>query len=186
VEETQPNSAKRAPYGRRTYFARALWLLVQSTFWKLAWKRIPVLRTTLLRVFGAQIPSRVLISERVRVHFPWALTIGRHVAIGPDVDFYNLGGISIGNRVIISQNVLLCGGTHDYQDARYGLITAKITIEDDVWIAAGAFVGPGVRVGTGAVIGARAVVVKDVAPWTVVAGNPCRVIKQRKMRSDSA
>ena len=58
----------------------------------------------------------------------------------------------------------------------------KITIGSYVWIAAGAFIGPGVTIGDGAVVGARAVVTRDVEPWTVVAGNPARMIKRREIR----
>jgi putative colanic acid biosynthesis acetyltransferase WcaF len=59
------------------------------------------------------------------------------------------------------------------------LVRKQIAIGDNVWICAGAFIGPGVSIGDGAVIGARAVVFKDVEPWSVVAGNPARKIKER-------
>jgi putative colanic acid biosynthesis acetyltransferase WcaF len=52
------------------------------------------------------------------------------------------------------------------------LVTAPIRIGPGAWVAAGAFIGPGVTVGDGAVVGAGAVVMRDVEPWTVVAGNP--------------
>ena len=59
------------------------------------------------------------------------------------------------------------------------LITAPIVIEDQAWIGAKAFVGMGVTIGQGAVVGATASVYKNVEPWTVVGGNPARVIKKR-------
>jgi putative colanic acid biosynthesis acetyltransferase WcaF len=62
------------------------------------------------------------------------------------------------------------------------LVTAPITVGADAWICARAFIGPGVAVGEGAVVGACAVVMKDVPPWTVVAGNPARLIKERERR----
>ena len=181
--QTDPNSRSRAPYPPWTYLARALWLLVQATVWRLAWKRISGLRGGILKIFGASTPFAVLISEGVRVYFPWSLRMGRYVAIGPRVDFYNLGGVRLGDRVVISQDVYFCGGTHDYTDPRYPLICQEIVIEDDVWVCAGAFIGPGVTIGRGAVVGARAVVMKDVPSWKVVAGNPARVIKDRIMRA---
>lgn len=52
-------------------------------------------------------------------------------------------------------------------------------IEEQSWVCADAFIGPGVNVGAGAIVAARAVVVKDVAPWTIVAGNPAKFIKER-------
>ena len=55
-------------------------------------------------------------------------------------------------------------------------------MEDRAWVAAQAFVGMGVTIGTGAVVGARSTVFRDVAPWTVVGGNPAKFIKQRTLR----
>lgn len=54
--------------------------------------------------------------------------------------------------------------------------TAPVVIEDDAWIGFDAVVGPGVTVGRGAIVGARSWVVDDVAPYTVVAGAPARVV----------
>lgn len=164
------------------YAARALWMIVEFTLWRLAWKRICFLRPALLKCFGARLPFRALISESVRVQFPWLLTLGEGVAIGPGVTFYNLGGVTLGHRVVISQDAYLCGGTHDYSLPSYPLLRQPIVVGDDVWIGAGAFIGPGVRIGQGAVVGARAVVTKDVPAWKVVAGNPARIVKERVLR----
>jgi putative colanic acid biosynthesis acetyltransferase WcaF len=143
---------------------------------------VHILRPIILKLFGASVPLRCLISGSVRVYFPWLLKIGADVAIADRVEIYNLGGAEIGNRVVLSQDVYLCGGTHDYGVATYPLICRRIVVEDDVWVGAGAFIGPGVTVGQGAVVGARAVVFRDVPAWKVVVGNPARVIKDRVMR----
>jgi putative colanic acid biosynthesis acetyltransferase WcaF len=50
-------------------------------------------------------------------------------------------------------------------------------------VAAGCFIGPGVTVGEGAVVGAYSVVTKDVPPWSIVAGNPARVLRERRLKS---
>jgi putative colanic acid biosynthesis acetyltransferase WcaF len=63
------------------------------------------------------------------------------------------------------------------------LIFSPITIGAQSWVAAGCFIGPGITVGEGAVVGAHSVVTKDVPAWTVVAGNPARVIKPRLLKS---
>ena len=63
-------------------------------------------------------------------------------------------------------------------------IQKPIIIGDRAWVAAEAFIGPGVTVGEGAVVGARAAVFKDVEPWTVVGGNPARVIKTRTIKGE--
>jgi putative colanic acid biosynthesis acetyltransferase WcaF len=63
------------------------------------------------------------------------------------------------------------------------LVTSPIRIGEGAWIAAGAFVGPGVSVGEGAVVGARAVATRSVDPWTIVAGNPARLLGRRELAS---
>jgi putative colanic acid biosynthesis acetyltransferase WcaF len=108
--------------------------------------------------------------------------MGEYCSLGPAVTVYNLGKVTIGHNTVVSQNAYLCGGTHDYTLTTMPLIKAEITIGNNVWICAGAFIGPGITVGDGAVVAARAVVVKDVEPWTVVGGNPARFIKTRGLR----
>lgn len=183
VNQTSLLTCARKPYPAWTYVARGLWKIIELSLWRLCWKRISFLRPTILKLFGASLPFRGLISGSVRFYFPWAFSAGEHIAISDNVTFYNLAGIHLGSRVIISQDVYLCGGTHDYTQPNYPLITMPIIIQDDVWIGAGAFIGPGILIGEGAVIGARAVVTKDVEPWTVVAGNPARIIKNRTLKS---
>jgi putative colanic acid biosynthesis acetyltransferase WcaF len=65
------------------------------------------------------------------------------------------------------------------------LFYQPIKIGSQSWIAAGAFISPGVVVGEGAVVGAFSVATKDVAPWTVVAGNPAKFIKNRVLKHAS-
>jgi len=171
------------PYSFSNYAKRVLWFLVYNSVWKLGWKRIRFLRAGMLRSLGADVPLDLEVNGSARFMFPWLMRIGNRCAIGPRVDIYNLGGIEMGNDVVLSQDVYLCGGTHDYTRRDYPLLRKKITIGDGVWICAGAFVGPGVNIGEGAVIGARAVVMKDVEPWTVVSGNPAIAVKRRVMQT---
>ncbi len=140
------------------------------------WRRI------ILRVFGASIGKKVNIYPQCRIWAPWNLIMGNQSCLGPFVDCYNQGQISIGTRVVISQKSYLCASTHDYTQLGFPLLCKPIMIEDNAWIAAGAFVGPGVTIGEGAVVAARSVVVKDVEPWTVVGGNPTKFIKKRIMK----
>ena len=78
----------------------------------------------------------------------------------------------------------LCASTHNYEVPNFPLICKPIKIEDQVWIAADAFIGPGVSIGKGAVIGARSAVFKDVETMTVVGGNPAKFIKNRIFSKD--
>ncbi len=179
---TTPEQGNRWPYSPSHYAARLAWGIVRGTVWKLAWKRVPSLRCLILKTFGTKTNLKTELAGSCRVEMPWNLTLGEYTAIGPRVHLYNLGEMVIGKRTIISQDCYLCGGTHDYASPTFELIRSKIVVGDDVWIAAGAFIGPGVTVGDGAVIGACSVVTKDVPPWTVVAGNPAKVIKPRVMK----
>jgi putative colanic acid biosynthesis acetyltransferase WcaF len=138
-------------------------------------------RAFVLRCFGADIGPHVHFYPTVRVEQPWNLSVGPWSAVGEGAWIYNLGKITLGARVTVSHRAHLCAGTHDYTSAEFPLLRPPIAIGDDAWICADAFVGPGVHVGEGAVVGARAVAVADVEPWTVVAGNPARCVKQRSL-----
>jgi putative colanic acid biosynthesis acetyltransferase WcaF len=136
----------------------------------------------LLRRFGAQVGRHVHIHPTARIFIPWDLSIGDWSSVGFDALLYNLGPLKIGQRVTISQRAHLCGGTHDHRDPTMPLIKSPITIEDDAWVCADAFLGPGVNIGEGAVVAARAVVVKDVVSSSVVGGNPARLLRDSRFR----
>lgn len=177
--QTDPAGNRQAvKYSRKELWLRVIWIIGACLF---RWTPRPAfgLRRGLLRLFGARIGSQVHIYPDVRIQFPWNLAIGEYSAVGSGAFLYTLGSISVGDRVTISQGAHLCAGTHDYRDPRMPLLKPPIAISDDAWICADAFVGPGVTVGAGAVLAARAVVMKDVAAWTVVAGNPATFVKQR-------
>lgn len=157
---------------------RLLWDLCHSLF---AWspRTLWSWRVTLLRMFGAQIGRDVQIHPSVRITIPWNLTIGDHVGIGDCAILYALGPITIHNDATISQYAHLCAGTHDFRQAKMPVMKPSIDIGAGAWICADAFIGPGVSVGEMAVVGARAVAVRDVHSYAIVAGNPARVVGQR-------
>lgn len=138
-------------------------------------------RAFLLRCFGASIGRRCRIRRTVRVYYPWNLQLGDAAILGDEAEIYSLGLISIGPRAMISQQAYLCAGSHDYTHPDLPLLTPPISIGEEAWICARAFVGPGVIIGNGAVVAAAAVVVKDVPPWMIVGGNPAKIIKPRRL-----
>ena len=162
--------------------ARGLWGVVYVLLFRPTFARFypcQLWRNLLLRIFGTKTWYQALYFPTTRIWAPWNLKTGRSVAIDEHVDLYNVAPITMGHMVSISRRAFLCTASHDISDVGRPLKTAPIKIGNGVWIGAEAYVGPGVTIGDGAVIAARAVVVKDVPAWTVVGGNPAKVIKER-------
>jgi putative colanic acid biosynthesis acetyltransferase WcaF len=167
-------------YSNSEMTRRFLWFFGQWLF-RLSPRPCFAWRRAILRCFGAEIGSQVNTYPSSKIYFPWNLRVGAWSALGEDVLIYNLGLITIGRMVTISHCAHLCAGTHDHTRPHLPLLRPPIYIDDQAWICADAFVGPGVRVGEGAVVGARAVVIKNVPPWTVVGGNPARLLGTREL-----
>lgn len=124
------------------------------------------------------------------------IAIGHHTYIGPSTRIWAKESITIGNFVLISHVVdIIDNNSHSlaWSDRREELIdlfergreidfsrvdSAPVVIEDDVWIGAKSTILKGVHIGRGAVVAAASVVTQDVAPYTLVAGNPLRVIRE--------
>ncbi len=134
---------------------------------------------------------RVGIGTTIRA--PDKITIGRDVEIGAYCAIACNG--EIGDGVLISSNVGIVGRyDHDHtvtgtyisnapwlysQDARSREKKDKIVIEDDVWVGHGAIILSGIKIGRGSIIAAGAVVIKDVQPYSIVAGNPAKKVSER-------
>ena len=105
--------------------------------------------------------------------------IGRNVFVNQNCTFYDLGGLDIGDEVMIGPNVSLITSGHPLAPSqrRAGVTAAPIVIGKNVWIGAGAIIIGGVTVGENAVVAAGSVVTRDVPASTLVAGNPARVIR---------
>ena len=164
--------------GRPAWFVQ-LWWIVQTAFFHSSPQVFYCWRRFLLRAFGARIGKGVRIRPSATITYPWKLSIGDWSWIGDHVTLYSLGEISIGEHSVVSQHTYLCAASHDYKRSTFDIYAQPIRIEPEAWLATNVFVGPGVTVGRGAVIGACSVVLKDVPPQMVCAGNPLRVLKPR-------
>ena len=162
---------------RRVAWSLGRWLVVFSPRPCFAFRR------AVLRLFGARIGAHVHVYPSAHLYMPWNVQIGDWTALGEDVLIYSLGKVRIGNNVTLSYRAHVCAGSHDLEDPAMPLLKPTVCIEDGVWVGTEAFLGPGVTVGQGAVVGARAVVVKDVGAFDIVAGNPARFIRKRRLRS---
>ena len=161
--------------------ARAAWILVSSTVFRLAPRPFHGWRRFLLRCFGATIGRRAVVHASARVWAPWNLVMGDDSCLGHDVDCYCVDKIRLGPRSVISQGSFLCSASHAMDDIEMPLISAPIEIAADAWVAARAYIAPGVKIGRGAVVGACAVVTRDVDELAIVAGNPAKRIGQRNL-----
>ena len=177
--ESALESRRVSPYSFGEKLKRLLWGVVQATLFRASFHNWYGFRRMLLRAFGAQLAATANIRRTVIIECPWNLSIGAESSVGDRAILYCLGPVQIGSRTTVSQGAHLCAGTHDHRRASMPLVRATISIGDDVWIAADAFVGPGVTVGTGAILGARGVAMRDLAAWKIYAGNPAVPVRER-------
>lgn len=136
-------------------------------------------RVAILRLFGAKIAKGVRIQGSAKVWQPWKLTIGENSWIDGGVKLYSVDEITIGANAVVSEGAFICTASHDIKSESFDLVTKPIKIGDMAWVCARAIVMPGINIGEGAVVAAGAVAVKDVEPWTIVGGNPAKVIGSR-------
>ncbi|HEY4290088.1 MAG TPA: acyltransferase [Puia sp.] len=123
------------------------------------------------------------------------VSIGEDCFIGENSRIWSAARIVIGNRVLISHNVNIHDNSSHSLDSKerhleYLAIKndnvlldnlkigeAEIIIEDDAWIGFNCTILKGVTVGRGAIIGANSIITRDVEPYSVMVGNPSKIIK---------
>ncbi len=172
--------AKVSPWTTREKIGRALWMLLRLPLFRCSWHNWYAWRRLVLRAFGAKIAADCTIRPTVHIEIPWLLEMGRGATLGDHAIIYNLGMVRIGTRTTLSQYAHLCAGSHDMTRADLPLLRPPITIGDDCWIAADAFVGPGVTVADGTVLGARSSLFTDTEPWGVYLGSPAKRARSRE------
>ena len=171
---------KLHPYSKTEYFGRILWSIF-FLFFRYSPRVFFGWRNFMLRLFGAKIGKNVHIYPSAVIYLPWNLKVGNDSSIGEWALIYNLGKIDIGSKATISHRAHLCAGTHKYFKANLPLMRLPIKIGDQVWICSDSFIGPNVIIGNSAIVGAGAVVMKNVKSRQIVAGNPAKFIKLRKI-----
>lgn len=114
------------------------------------------------------------------------IKIGNHVYINSGTVIYSGNGVDIADNVLIGPNCSLVPVNHQFQDKNtairlQGFSPSKggIVIEEDVWLGAGVVVLDGAIIRKGCVIGANSLVLGEIPPFSICAGNPCKVIKKR-------
>lgn len=142
-------------------------------------------RIALLRLFGAKVEWDANVYASVKIWAPWMLQMGHQACLGPEVICYNQDWVVLEDEAVVSQYSYLCTAGHDVNmmnTADKSLITAPIVLKSKSWIGARSFIGMGVEIGEGAVVGATSSVYKSVEPWSVVGGNPAKMLKKRTLK----
>lgn len=125
--------------------------------------------------------SSIIESNAVINNGVGSVFIGENSRIG--INCVLIGPISIGDFVILAQNIVISGLNHTYEDVKIPISKQKvkvnpIIIEDSCWIGANAVITAGVTIGKHSIIAAGAVVTKSIPGFSVAVGNPAKVIKQ--------
>jgi len=117
------------------------------------------------------------------------IRIGRYVHISRFVSVVGGGELYLGDYVVLADGTRILTGTDSYQGGfrmstclpleQRNLKVSFVRIEKDAYVGTNAIVHPGVTIGEGAIIGSNSLVLRDVEPWTINVGSPCKVIKKR-------
>jgi acetyltransferase-like isoleucine patch superfamily enzyme len=135
-------------------------------------------RDRLSDIIGSKIDESTTIFAPFFTNFGRYISIGKNVFINHACSFLDMGGITIGDNVLIGPKVNLVSENHPIDPTqRNSLIGKPIIIKNNAWIGASATILPGITVGENSIVAAGAIVTKDVPDNTIVAGNPAKQIK---------
>lgn len=186
------------PYGEKTWLLRLCYFFCMLTYYGLA-RYLPVsyrrggrlgrnLRYWLCKGMLGRVGCNANIERKAYMEMPGAVEIGNNSGIG--IDSYLDGPVLIGNNVMMGPGVRMYRRNHktantDIPMSQQGFGPyVPLVIEDDVWIGAHVIVVPSCRrIATGSILAAGTVVTKDVPAFSIVGGNPSRVIRSRKSMS---
>jgi acetyltransferase-like isoleucine patch superfamily enzyme/multidrug transporter EmrE-like cation transporter len=141
-------------------------------------------RTAAYKLLFGRLGGFAWVQPRVVFVHTNRLTVGTHFGVNSNTYINAIGGIRIGNHVLVGTNVTISSGRHPIEGAEPPVFARPsepfpIVIEDDVWIGAGAVIMPGVTLARGTVVGANSVVTRSTEPYSVVAGAPARTLRSR-------
>ena len=160
----------------------AIWTLVNGLIFRSYIFRSSTFKANILRYFGADIGTGVVIKPNVSIRYPWKLSIGNDCWIGEDVWIENPSSVTIGNNVCVSQGALLLAASHDYRKTTFDDNSKPIIIEDGVWIGARAAVCSGVVCKRNSILGVNSVASGHLAADTIYTSKPMVVPRKRVIR----
>ena len=158
---------------------RALWYIINSIVFKSSFFPFSGFKVFLLKLFGAKTGENIIIKPGVNIKYPWFLVLGNNVWIGEKVWIDNLGKVTIGDNVCLSQGSMLLSGNHDYTKTGFDLMVSDIVLENGVWIGARSVVCGGVICRDHSVLAIGSIASQNLEPFTINRGNPAIKIKNR-------
>ncbi|MBU3935475.1 acyltransferase [Patescibacteria group bacterium] len=173
----------------KVYFLWELILLELEAYFVWPFRGLPsflgfLTRFLVYKIFFKRLDSFCVIQPNVFFVHCFRIECGKNFAVNSNTYINAVGGVEIGDDVLIGANVVISSGEHQYKDAKtpvtlQKIVPKKITIGNGVWIGANVVVMPGVTLAEGTVVGAGAVVTKSTEPFCVVVGVPAKKIKSR-------
>ncbi|WP_216647480.1 sugar O-acetyltransferase [Chitinophaga sp. SYP-B3965] len=155
-------------------------MAITATMNRLTFNDVEEIRTLFSELIGKEVDESFILIPPFYTAGGNEIRVGQNVFINQNCTLYDLGGLDIGDDVMIGPNVSIITTGHpiDPSERRNATIGNPIVIERNVWIAAGATIIGGVTVGENSVVAAGSVVTKDVPPNTLVGGNPAKIIRE--------
>ncbi|MDE5886266.1 MAG: acyltransferase [Muribaculaceae bacterium] len=173
----------------RLYFGLPFYFLsyyLPSPYLPIIGKFCSRIRSTILHFINPHISQKSTIGKRCYFGNPQNLHIVSGSSIGNDFKMHN-SFVIIDKNVMIASDVNIWGGGHYTSDTSLPMISqgdigkTSLIIEEDVWIGARTTIlAKGQIIGKGSVIGAGSVITKEVPPYSILAGNPAKIIRKRK------
>lgn len=141
-------------------------------------------RNVFYRLLGMKASGIFWIQPGVTIVNLRKLKVGRNFGCNSGTYINAVGGISMGDDVLLGSNVTVSSGKHEIEGRESSVFSRpvtplEITFGNDVWIGAGATILPGIHVASGTVVGANAVVTKNTLPYSVMVGLPAKAIRYR-------
>lgn len=162
------------------YYGFARYLPTQPVpGWRIAYR----IRLALVRQIFAECGDGVMVKTKAYFGTGRDLRVGANSQLGVNCRIDR--DVTIGRDHVMGPNVTIMTVGHAFEDPSMpvreqgALPRRPVVIGNDVWLATNVIIMPGVTIGDGSVVGANTVVTKDIPPYSVAVGNPCRVIRKR-------
>ena len=173
------------PPGRlKSFLVISYETIMEMLFLLPRYRTLNMIKGLFLKLNGAIVGKRVVFYPGVWIAPGRNLTIGDDVDLALNVLIETTGGVTIGDRALIGYGTKIFSSNHHVPPNHGNIFGAghsdrAVLIGKDVWLGANVIVLPGRIIGDGAVVGAGSVVTKDVPAFSIVAGNPAKLIRVR-------